>query len=121
MGYDDNRPMQGGRVTIYGASGALPLWVDAANTIVNSYEYRENIQIADFAFDIQKPRTPHFGELLPVDISTTSGLPLRTQEGILTEDYLQAYSDVEMKEGILTLKRAFEPLQGEYYEGKTGH
>jgi len=121
VGYDDNHPMKGRHVTIYGASGALPLWVDAANTIVNSQEYKENMQIADFAFDMQRLRTPHYGELLPVDISSTTGLPLRTKEGVIPENYLQAYSDVEMKEGTLTLKRAFEPLQGDYYEGKTGH
>jgi len=121
VGYDDNRPMKGTHVTIYGASGALPLWVDTANTIVNSHEYKENMQVADLAFDIQRLKIPNYRELLPVDISSTTGLPLRTKEGVIPENYLQAYADVDMKENSLMLKRAFEPLQGDYYEGKTEH
>jgi len=121
VGYDDNRPMKGTYVTIYGASGALPLWVDTANTIVNSHEYKENMQVADLAFDIQRLKIPNYRELLPVDISSTTGLPLRTKEGVIPENYLQAYADVDMKENSLMLKRAFEPLQGDYYEGKTEH
>jgi len=58
--------------------------------------------------------------LLPVDISSTTGLPLRTKEGVMPENYLQVYSHADMREDTLTLKRAFEPLRGDYYEGKTG-
>jgi hypothetical protein len=121
VGFDDNRPMKRKHVTIYGSSGALPLWLDAANTIVNSHEYKENVQVADLAFDIQSPQIPNYRELLPVDISPTTGLPFRTKEGVIPEKPLQIYSHVDMKEDTLTLKRAFEPLQGDYYEGKTGH
>jgi len=121
VGFDDNRPMKRKHVTIYGSSGALPLWIDAANTIVNSHEYKENMQVADLAFDIQSLQIPDYRELLPVDISSVTGLPFRTKEGVIPENYLQLYSHVDMKEDTLTLKRAFEPLQGDYYDGKAGH
>ena len=121
VGYDDNRPMKGSHVTIYGASGALPLWIDTANAIVNSREYRDNMQVADLAFDLQSLKIPKYKELLPVDISSTTGLPIPTKEGVVPENTVQIYSDVDMKKNSLILRRVFEPLQGDYYEDKTEH
>ena len=51
VGYDDNRPMKGKHLAIYGASGAMPLWIDTANAIVNTPDYKKNIQPADLVFN----------------------------------------------------------------------
>ncbi len=111
VGYDDNRPMKSDRVTIYGSSGALPIWIDTCNTIVNSRAYQNNLQIADLAFDM-KPgaMTTHAG-LRPVHISELTGLPLRLHEVKKPGDSTLILSDVEVRDGSVRLNRTFEPLQ----------
>jgi membrane peptidoglycan carboxypeptidase len=117
VGYDDNRPMKGRHVTIYGSSGALPLWTGAANSIVNSREYKKDIQIADLAFDIQSPVLDdrEFGH---VEISSLTGLPLRDEEKEISTDNLKIYSYI-IQGDTLTLKRIFEPFKGSFHEEKT--
>jgi len=112
VGYDDNRPMKGKNVTIYGASGALPLWIEAANTITNSHEYRKDIQFADLAFDIHPAPIRHDKELRPVLISSTTGLPARQEDEEISENHVQILSHIETKEDIIGLKRVFEPMTG---------
>jgi len=36
VGFDDNRPMKGDHMALYGSSGALPLWMDTAKAIVKN-------------------------------------------------------------------------------------
>ncbi|MGD9033358.1 MAG: transglycosylase domain-containing protein [Desulfobacteraceae bacterium] len=116
VGYDDNRPMKGKNVTIYGASGALPLWIETANTIINSNTFKKDIQAADLAFDIQSVPFRINDELNPVLISSTTGLPSREQDPEIMESNLRILSDVDTKEGIISLKRVFEPISGADYE-----
>jgi membrane peptidoglycan carboxypeptidase len=116
VGYDDNRPMKGKHVTIYGASGALPLWIETANTIINSNTFKKDIQAADLAFDIQSVPFRINDELNPVLISSTTGLPSREQDPEIMESNLRILSDVDTKEGIISLKRVFEPISGADYE-----
>jgi membrane peptidoglycan carboxypeptidase len=112
VGYDDNRPMKGRAVVIYGSSGALPLYVDTGNAIVNSREYTRNLHMADVAFDLQSIPRRAYSELQPVVVSPTSGLPAggRAQAG--PSGYPTVYSDVEVSGGHITLKRAFELARG---------
>jgi membrane peptidoglycan carboxypeptidase len=109
VGYDDNRPMKSPYLTIYGASGALPIWIDTANTIVNSDEYKKDVEIADLAFNIDASPLVKSGILSPVKISSVSGLPLPAGYDA-DPDAVEVYSNIDNSEGDLTLKRVFEPL-----------
>jgi membrane peptidoglycan carboxypeptidase len=121
VGYDDNRPLKGNHVTIYGASGALPLWIDVANSIANSEEYKKKLQIADLAFGTQSLGKLHHEGLRPVTISSVSGLRDLGKEEKRPEKHLQLFSNVDIIEDRLILRRVFEPLQGAYGAEKTGN
>ncbi|MFC1869135.1 hypothetical protein ACFL0H_13535, partial [Thermodesulfobacteriota bacterium] len=116
VGYDDNRPMKGRHVTIYGASGALPLWIDTSNAIVNSQGYKKGLQAADLAFDIQSAALLNDRELNPVNISSVTGLPPEINGEGIPADVIEVYSNVEVGRGTLTLKRLLEPLTGVNHE-----
>jgi penicillin-binding protein 1A len=111
VGYDDNMPMKGPYMMIYGASGALPIWIDTANAVVNSSEYKKDVEVADFAFNIDTSPLVNKDILNPVKISPVSGLPL--SEGYLAgPDAVNVYSNIDNTNEDVTLKRAFEPLGG---------
>jgi membrane peptidoglycan carboxypeptidase len=111
IGYDDNRPMKGPHMSIYGSSGALPLWVDTSNAIVNSREYKSGIHIADLAF-FSKPELHPDDNLRPVSVSSLSGLPQSETEGEKSPDALYIYSDMKFEGDELRSGRDFEPIQG---------
>ncbi|HBF42220.1 MAG TPA: hypothetical protein DDW42_01070 [Desulfobacteraceae bacterium] len=96
MGYDNNRPMKSEHMTVYGSSGALPLWIDTANAIVNTYDYMKKIgpHLADIAFN--EPLSPLTGqeEFKMVPVSPITGLPL------------------DLSKEKLGAKKYFEPLKG---------
>jgi hypothetical protein len=109
VGYDDNRPMKGKHIVIYGASGALPLWIDTVNTIANSKGYRENLEIADLVFDLRSIRMMREDRFLSLPVSSVSGLPVSgTPAGRLPE----VLADAELKDDLLHLHRTFEPFKG---------
>lgn len=111
VGYDDNRPMEGERVTIYGASGALPVWIDTCSALVNSPMYRENLQIADLVFDIIPASLKSRGDLRPVRISGQNGLPLGFEGHRQPKSEALILSDVSVEDGTVRVNRNFEPLQ----------
>jgi membrane peptidoglycan carboxypeptidase len=111
VGYDDNRPMKGDRVTIYGSSGALPLWIEACNAVVNSPPYRENLQIADLAFDVKPGAMSGHPGLRPVHISSLTGLPMRLHETGSHAAPSLILSDVDVEDGTVRLNRRFEPFE----------
>ena len=110
VGYDDNRPMKGRHVVIYGASGALPLWIDTINTIVNGREYKKGLEIADVVFDLKSIQVERGNSFLRVPVSPTSGLPVSESN---PHRLPKALTDAEAKNNQLTLKRSFEPIEGE--------
>lgn len=110
VGYDDNSPMKGPHMTVYGSSGALPLWIDTAKAITNSAEYKKDVQIADLAFNINAPLA-NSDILKPVGISSFTGLPL-TGEDSIANDTVYVYSNIDNTQNEITLKRVFEPLRG---------
>jgi penicillin-binding protein 1A len=119
VGYDDNRPMKGKRVSIYGASGALPLWIDTANAISNSLEYKKWLEVADLVFDIQSMPLGHDEDLHPITVSSTTGLPMGAKDKERTENHSQLLSYVEENGDALRLRRIFEPsgpLKGDEHE-----
>jgi penicillin-binding protein 1A len=111
VGYDDNRPMKGPYMMVYGASGALPIWIDTANVIAGSMEYKKEIEIADLAFSGEFKPLVNDGLLNPVKISPISGLPLPEQQADDSEA-VDVYSNVDINGKDITLKRVFELQEG---------
>jgi cell division protein FtsI/penicillin-binding protein 2 len=110
VGYDDNRPMKGKQLAIYGASGAMPLWIDTANAIVNTDDYKKSLQPADLVFNPLSSPLGNNGEFVNVHISRFTGLPAY-REGKKGESALPGIlSDVEYQGNMLVLKRHFEPI-----------
>ncbi len=112
VGYDDNRPMKGKHLAIYGATGALPLWTDTANAIVNTQGYKKDLQPADLVFNPLPAQFLENEEFRTVPISLLTGLPLNTSKeasdsspstGILAE--VEAYGEK------WRLLRRFEPAE----------
>jgi membrane peptidoglycan carboxypeptidase len=113
VGYDDNRPMKSRHISIYGSAGALPLWIDTVNTIVNSPDYRKSLQMADLVFDTGFAQTPQSQEALQkVPVSPKSGLPMTGREEPAPRSLPWALSEIDLKGNPWTLKRVFEPPQG---------
>ena len=124
VGYDDNRPMKGKRVSIYGASGALPLWIDTANAISNSLEYKKWLEVADLVFDIQSLSLNQDKDLHPVSVSSSTGLPLETMDETASLNQPQLLSYVEKAGSHVKPKRLFEPssfLKGDHNEESLFH
>lgn len=111
VGYDDNRPMKGPYITVYGSSGALPLWIDTANAIANSPEYKKDIEIADLVFNINTSPIKSSDMLESVNISNLTGLPL-SGEYINNSEAVIVYSNIDKTNDEITLQRVFEPLKG---------
>ena len=114
VGYDDNRPMKGKHMAIYGSSGALPLWIDTANALVNSDYYTKNLQPADLAFEpVKLNLTLGSKDIQTVPVSPVTGLP----EGLSYEipgpsTSPGVVSEVKACGDTWELKRRFEPLKG---------
>lgn len=113
VGYDDNRPMKAKHFTIYGSSGALPLWIDTANAITHSKDYTKKLQLADLVFGSLPRLVPTGGDLRSVPVSPITGLPT----GFLAENRgtsppTRIVGEVEDKGPALKLKRRFEPVGG---------
>ena len=108
VGYDDNKPMKNENISIYGASGALPIWIATANSIVNSKSYKNKIQPADIIFTSAKemiiPEGDHF---IYVPVSPVTGLPVSYKyKGFNLPELL---TNAEKKDDQITLLRHFEP------------
>ena len=112
VGYDNNRPMKGKQVAIYGSSGALPLWIDTANAIVNSTPYKGNLDIANLAFDTDWVGLSEKEGFRQVQVSSTTGLPVGPPETGAGEEGLEFYSFANWERNQLQLKRLFEPIPG---------
>ncbi len=113
VGYDDNRPMKAEHFTIYGSSGALPLWMDTANAITTSEGYEKKLQLADLVFSSTSDLIPPPKGLKTVSVSPITGLPIKIFEGDdTTFPSTQIFGDVSKSEGTLDYKRHFEPIGG---------
>ena len=116
VGYDDNRSMKGDHVAIYGASGALPLWIDTVNALLNSRDYTKDLQVADLVFNLSALQAVSKDGLKQVTVSPKSGLPLDAGEAkkVNNPPYVAVLS--EFQGDRLFLHRTFEPLAGDYHE-----
>lgn len=109
-GYDDNRPMKGKHLAIYGSSGALPLWIDTANAIVGTTDFKEGVQPADLVFSpLVRPDADQKG-FRRIPVSPVTGLPKRPskQTAGSPPDVTVLSETDEHRE--LKLKRRFEPF-----------
>lgn len=113
VGYDDNRPMKGKRFAVYGASGALPLWIDTVDTITRIPDFRENIQVTELAFEGRWLPLKNNQGIKTLAVSGRSGLPGEVGDKSTGDTSPQVLADVYPDEGTLRLRRVFEPLSGE--------
>ena len=116
VGYDDNRPMEGEHISIYGSSGALPIWIETANVIVNSHIFKKELHFADLIFSMPSFSVMNEEKLTPVEVSTTTGLPLGNENDRGKENVTQTWCYTEEREGIIELKRVFSPIMGASHE-----
>ena len=114
VGYDDNRPMKGKQITIYGASGALPLWIDTANAIVNTDDYKKDLQPADLAFDMRDYLFPTGSAFQEVPVSPMTGLPFisfkhttKANSSSLPRVFANIATGIKGKQALI---RRFEPF-----------
>jgi membrane peptidoglycan carboxypeptidase len=120
VGYDDNRPMKGKRIALYGASGALPLWIDTANAIINRSAYRESLDLADLAFnqpdgESMVNRSRAFDR---VPVSPVSGLLSDQNRTPLDPSNLGVLGYINRRNKTILLRRLFEPLGGVHDQRK---
>lgn len=117
VGYDDNRPMKGRHITIYGASGALPLWIDSANTIINSNKYQSGHHFADLVFDFQTDLPINNKHQRSIEVSAVTGLPLSDELiSDLPDDNPKVNTHVITTETPPSLMRIFKPVKGAMYD-----
>lgn len=112
VGYDDNRPMERNKISIYGSSGALPLWIDTANAIAAAKQYREKFQPAGPASDGFPNLMPRHGKMKTVSVLPLSGLPTGlsgTSSG--PSGYPRVLADMEDYGDTRRLKRRFELIE----------
>ena len=109
-GYDDNRPMKGKHLAIYGSSGALPLWIDTANAIVGTDDFKEGVQPADLVFSpLVRPGGDQEG-FRRIPVSPVTGLPKRPSEQTAESSDVTTLSEADKQGEKVILKRHFEPL-----------
>ena len=111
VGFDNNQPMKGDHMALYGSSGALPLWMDTVRAIAKTDDFKNMLQPADLAFNpLLRPETPGKYALHPVPVSTVTGLPLKNGEKPLHPSTVsEVLTQAEDKGKIRQLKREFEP------------
>jgi penicillin-binding protein 1A len=112
VGFDDNRPMKNNQISIYGASGALPLWVDTANAVVNSPRFTVNLNLAELAFDSKPLKDGGLQGLQYVPVSPKSGLALTGGTGSVSSEFPAVLSDADFQGLTLNIRRVFEPIRG---------
>ncbi|MBW2709022.1 MAG: hypothetical protein JRD04_07020, partial [Deltaproteobacteria bacterium] len=112
VGFDNNRPMKGDHMALYGSSGALPLWMDTAKAIAKTEDFKQVLQPADLAFNpLLRPVTPAKFSLHPVPVSPVTGLPLKNGETPSQPlPQLEVLTQADDGGKIWKLKREFEPF-----------
>jgi hypothetical protein len=102
VGYDDNRPMKSSNFSIYGSTGALPVWIDTANGVVSGPEWRKLIRPADLIFAAFDPH---------VDPDILKRIPLSPVSGLPAEAGVSFYALLKSERGGHELLRLFEPIE----------
>lgn len=112
VGYDDNTPMKNSRIRIFGASGALPIWIDVANEVVKNPIFQQAVDPIDFAFlpeDHLSLSQPSGTIAVPVDEGNGLVLSLdRYLEGLEPVATIYSYGQREGK--LFKPQRVFAPI-----------
>ncbi len=113
VGYDDNTPMKNNHFRIFGASGALPVWIDVANEVTKNQLFHKSIDPVDFAFLSENNLLlPNPEGAIAVPVDKGSGLPLVLDsplEGLEGEAIVYSYGQVEGNS--FRPQRFFTPFQ----------
>ncbi|MCX8011602.1 MAG: hypothetical protein N3A64_00390, partial [Desulfobacterota bacterium] len=117
VGYDDNTPMKSTNFRVVGASGALPIWIDIANSITKNQLFLKDVDPVDFAFlpdsNLSLPPPPG---AIPVAVDKESGLPILLvdgEENFSEEEVAVIYSYGQIENGIFKPQRFFSPFKTE--------
>ena len=112
VGFDNNQPMKGDHMVLYGSSGALPLWMDTARAIAKTEDFKDTLQPADLAFNpLLRPAIPGKSGLHPVPVSAVTGLPLPNGEKPLHPSTApEVLTQAEDRGKTWELKREFDPF-----------
>ncbi|MBT7411163.1 MAG: hypothetical protein HN826_15800 [Methylococcales bacterium] len=117
VGRDDNQPMiqTNGKIKIAGSSGALPIWIGTANSIIKSQKFHQNLDFIEMAFNLnnQIPISPP-DKLISVKISKYNGLPLLS-DGLPNKknNYWTSYVLGNKNNQTLELLRQFKPIKND--------
>ena len=112
VGFDNNQPMKGEHMTLYGSSGALPLWMDTGRAIAETEDFKNKIQPADLAFNpLLRPLNPEKFDLKALPVSPLTGLPLADgQKSSGSSGGPEVLTQTGNEGKSWQLKREFEPL-----------
>ncbi|MBW2353743.1 MAG: transglycosylase domain-containing protein [Deltaproteobacteria bacterium] len=113
-GYDDNRSMKGEHLAIYGSSGALPLWIDTANAVVNTAGFKDCLQPADLAFSPLAHTVEAPGGFRRIPVSPVTGLPVDPAGGNISSPLVTVLTEAKGEGDNLKLERAFEPVRPDF-------
>ncbi len=101
VGYDNNRPLRNAHIKIYGASGALPIWIDTAKIVVSTKRYSKHIDFVDLVFqeadEVSLSKAP---EMISVIVNPFTGLPQRLdteEKGSGETIRIESYGEMEKK------------------------
>ncbi len=107
VGYDDNRPMRSPRIRVYGAAGALPIWITVAQAAIRHLGFEDRADLVELAFrpgatlEIEWP-----SDTVEVPVDPGSGLPIL--EG---SRKVSVHTYGELNTGSVDPKRFFCPLR----------
>jgi membrane peptidoglycan carboxypeptidase len=102
VGYDDNSPMKSSNFSIYGATGALPVWIDTANAVASGPEWKKLIRPADLVFAASDPH---------VDLDILKRIPVSPVSGLPAEAGVSFNALLKSERGGHQLLRLFEPVE----------
>ncbi len=110
VGYDDNRPMKNAHIRVYGAAGALPIWIRVAQAAVQHLDYQQQLDLLELAFRPSASLGLQWSkDSVEIPVDNNSGLPLRES---LDGPKVRTYGEIKGEK--VELKRFFAPLnQGE--------
>jgi membrane peptidoglycan carboxypeptidase len=112
VGYDDNRPMKNKRIKIFGASGALPVWIEVAKAVVSSSLYQKGMDPIDLSFQLYKTLDAYPPkDAVPVMVDRESGIYRGMASSQFMEDGVaKVYSFGKEKGNKFVPERWFLPI-----------
>jgi membrane peptidoglycan carboxypeptidase len=112
VGYDDNRPMKNAHIRVYGAAGALPIWIPVAQAAIRHLNMEDRLDLVELAFRPTKAVSIQWpSDLVEVPVDAGSGLPRSMgSEGSRVHTYAAPKGEK------VDLQRFFNPV-GEWEKG----